>query len=127
MKSVFSPNEFLLVQGFCAWEKQEKGSGGILGQLLDGNFEKVAKEDSITEQIWNTLKLQSVLSEKTSSKNFDLSLLAWERGNDVSSSSQEESGPVVYDSSISVSKLADKALWHWISIFILRNVEYYDY
>jgi hypothetical protein len=137
---VSSPNEFLLVQGFCAWEKEEgAGSGGIVGQLLNGNFETVARPQdysTTTERIWDALKSQTVLSEKTLSQNFDLTVRAWESGKSIHDgntivsppppSSQEEDDPVVYDSSVSVSELADKALWHWISIFILGH-EYYDY
>ena len=137
------PEEFMLVQGFTVWEKQE-GAGGISGQLLSGTFEEV-KQDEL-DRIWSLLLTQTTLSEDNLDENLRNAKVAWglgakdgeetEKPHDIlaptsSNSTTADQGlndpekpRLVYESSVSVTELADDALRNWVKIFLLGNAEY---
>jgi putative AlgH/UPF0301 family transcriptional regulator len=137
------PEEFMLVQGFTVWEKQE-GAGGISGQVLSGNFEEV-KQDEL-DRIWSLLLSQTKLSEDNLDENLRNAKVAWSLGakdgeeiknphdllvptsSNSTTADQRLNDPgkrrLVYESSVSVSELADDALRNWVKIFLLGDAEY---
>jgi putative AlgH/UPF0301 family transcriptional regulator len=137
------PEEFMLVQGFTVWEKQE-GAGGISGQVLSGNFEEVKQDEQ--DRIWSLLLSQTKLSEDNLDENLRNAKVAWSLGaKDGEEIKQPQDLPVptssnsttaderlndpgkrrlVYGSSVSVSELADDALRNWVKIFLLGDAEY---
>jgi putative AlgH/UPF0301 family transcriptional regulator len=137
------PEEFMLVQGFTVWEKQE-GAGGISGQLLSGTFEEV-KQDAL-DRIWSSLLSQTKLSEDSLDENLRNAGVAWSLGakngeeiketrdqlvptsSNSTTADQRLNEPskrrLVYESSVSVSELADDALRNWVKIFLLGDAEY---
>uniref|UniRef100_A0A7S3DWK4 Uncharacterized protein n=1 Tax=Entomoneis paludosa TaxID=265537 RepID=A0A7S3DWK4_9STRA len=132
------PSEFMVVQGFCVWEKSGSSSpddapaGGILGQVLSGNLNVVsdksknedeAKTQPTSDNIWSTLTQQTRLSEDSIQWNFERLIHTW----NLAAKADDSSVPsrFVYDSNVQVSTLADDALMAWIKIFLLGNAEYY--
>lgn len=116
-----APGDFLLVQGFCVWEKEADSAGGIKGQVLNGNFE-VQTGGEVNKQVWSRLSTQERLSEETLSKNIQLSVDAWSAG---FSPVNDRSIRTVFESEVKVSTLSDEALMNWMKIFLLGNAEYY--
>jgi putative transcriptional regulator len=139
-----SPEEFMLVQGFTVWEKQE-GAGGVSGQLLSGNFEEVMPDE--LDRIWSLLLSQTKLSEDNLDKNLRKAKVAWRLGakgdeeikkpddllvptsSNSTTFDQILNDPggkrrLVYGSSVSASELADDALRNWVKIFLLGDAEY---
>jgi putative AlgH/UPF0301 family transcriptional regulator len=121
-QNIASVKDFLVIQGFCVWEK-EAGAGGIAGQVLAGNFETVTPDKS--ESIWDCLQKQKILSEDSLDHNLRLSEAAWKAG--VQSKSEENNNGYNDSSSLldNVSdSLADEALRHWTEIFLIDGQEY---
>ena len=123
-------NDFLLVRGFCAWEKEDNGSaGGVTGEILNGNLEDMTqlwKASKEREQLWNSLREQKqILSEDCLNHNLALSQLAWEQGCDDKAVKDDNGIRHVFDSKFDVSKLADDAVYVWMKIFLLGNGVYY--
>ena len=138
-----SPQDFLLVRGFCAWEKPgddyDSSAGGLNGQLLNGNLQDTLWSQTMTpserEILWKHLRDQrQPTSEECLNTNIQLSRLAWEVGgrgeykhkNKDKSTSSQDSGTIrhVFDSTVTVSELADDALFVWTKIFLLGNAVY---
>jgi putative AlgH/UPF0301 family transcriptional regulator len=127
-----SPEDFLLVKGFCAWDKGAGSSGGLTGQILDGNIEDThwwQKTPTERDLLWNALRFQKRLeSEMALRHNLALSLQAWKRGasNEHKAADDESHANTrhVFDSTVDVSKLADDALFVWMKIFLLGNGVY---
>uniref|UniRef100_A0A7S4A9F4 Uncharacterized protein n=1 Tax=Pseudo-nitzschia australis TaxID=44445 RepID=A0A7S4A9F4_9STRA len=120
-------DEFLLVQGFCAWEKEAESAGGVTGQLLNGNLEDTQLHTTVQrETLWRfLLEQKQLLSEDSLRKNFDLSQLAWLNGGDELMKARPQNIRCVFDSDLEVSKLADDALFIWMEIFLLGNAKYF--
>jgi putative AlgH/UPF0301 family transcriptional regulator len=126
-------NDFFLVRGFCAWEKEDNGSaGGVTGEILNGNLEDTTqlwKTPKERERLWTSLREQKqTLSEDCLNHNLALSRLAWEQGGDdkaVKDDNLDDGIRRVFDSTVDVSKLADDALFVWMKIFLLGNGVYY--
>jgi hypothetical protein len=118
--------DFILVQGFCVWEKEEAGSaGGILGQVMSGNFEATTTTDDLND-IWSALLKQTRLTEDSLDTNFQMTINAWNRGRTTTTKDDErEKSRLVFDTNVEVSALADDALLAWIKIYLLGNNEYY--
>ena len=98
------PGDFLVVQGFCVWEKEDDDDfdddddddessapvgEGILGQIMSGKFEIIplsrtspVVSDDIPkiQSIFSNLKSQTLLSENTVLSNMKLSEEAWKLG-----------------------------------------------
>jgi putative AlgH/UPF0301 family transcriptional regulator len=116
----FDSGDFILVQGFCKWEK-EAGSGGILGQVMSGQFEAITTNN--LNNVWALLRKQNQLSEDSLTANFEIALNAWNLG-DGKEKDELQQSRFVFDSNVKVSALADNALLAWIEIFLLGNGEY---
>jgi putative AlgH/UPF0301 family transcriptional regulator len=124
--SLVPANQFLLVQGFCVWEKDTAGStGGVYGQLLNGNIEDTQiYATSKRKKMWRLLSSQRLLSSEESLKeNFELALSAWEATKQQNYSTKTESRHI-FDSNVDISTLADDALLAWMKIFLLYEAEY---
>lgn len=124
------PRDFLAVSGGCVWEKRDGGkAGGMRGEIWGGKFEAVSPER--TQDVWETLLSQNLLSTTNIDRNIEISKLAWTvagqdidnsaRGGNESeeSSGDKESHPVVFNSAVKVSDLADMALRRWVATFLL--------
>ena len=133
-----TPDDFLVVQGFCVWEKEENDlAGGMLGQVISGNFEIVpsigcaeAREDTKLQGIWSRLSSQRILSDYTLNSNANISEETWNLcGNDKASINKAAvdvgDSRFVYDTNVKVSTLADQALLAWMKIYLLGTAEYY--
>jgi putative AlgH/UPF0301 family transcriptional regulator len=128
-----APEDFLLIQGFCVWEKEEAGSaGGIQGQILSGNLEPSITSEN-RDQVWVSLLKQERLTEESLDTNLEMALTAWNHGGVTTTRPTTNTGMksgdssrVVYDTDIQVNTLADEALMVWIKIFLLGNAEYYQ-
>jgi hypothetical protein len=126
-----APEDFLLVQGFCVWEKEQAGSaGGIQGQILSGNLEPSITSEN-RDQVWLSLLQQERLTEESLDTNLEMALTAWNCGgatttNNTNTGMEGNDSRVVYDTDIQVNTLADEALMVWIKIFLLGNNEYYQ-
>ena len=123
-------NDFFLVRGFCAWEKEDNGSaGGVTGEILNGNLEDTTqlwKAPEERERLWTSLREQKqTLSEDCLNHNLALSRLAWEQGGDDKAAKDDNGIRHVFDSKVDVSKLADDAVYVWMKIFLLGNGVYY--
>ena len=121
------PDDFLLVQGFCAWEKQGS-SGGLMGQILNGNLQdtKWFKRTPLErENIWKCLRDQKQpTSENDVQKNLALSVKAWEQGAYERAPENPLENRFVFGSNATVSELADEALFVWMKLFLLGNAVY---
>jgi hypothetical protein len=117
------PGEFILVQGFCVWEKEAAGSGGVLGQVMDGKFEPLAINDDIVDGVWCKLLTQNRLEEDSLTTNYQKALEAWTCSSEKHQ--EPDSSRLVFETDVKVSSLADEALLVWIKIFLLGNAEYY--
>ena len=113
-----SEDDFMCVQGFQIWPKEDiPSNNGILAQLVTGDLEVV--DETLVEEMWKVLSSQSRLSLSTLEKNFQTSLLAWSAGGEGDINS---SPPLVYDSSVTTSQLADDSLRYWTEAFLLGGV-----
>jgi putative AlgH/UPF0301 family transcriptional regulator len=117
---LITPGDFMLVQGFCVWEK-EAGSGGILGQVMSGNFEAITTNN--LNNIWALLRQQKQLSDDSITANFQIALNTWNLGGEKEKDGLKQPR-FVFDSNVKISTLADDALLAWIKIFLLGNGEY---
>jgi len=123
---VASPHDFLLVKGFCLWQKGEDGSGGIKGEVIDGKFEPISSD--YNAKLWSSLARQEVNTEESLPKNFQGILDAWEEGSGQKSETDDISiskGRLVFESSKDVTKLSDDALLVWMKLFLLGYAEYH--
>ncbi|KAL7536371.1 hypothetical protein ACHAXR_007124 [Thalassiosira sp. AJA248-18] len=111
-----SLKDFMCIEGFSIWNKDEDLDGGLLGEILEGKFEMVDSE--YTDPIWVTLLAQSSLSIDTLDRNCRLASDAW----GVAGQNENSFPPCVYDSSVTVSELSDDALRYWIEAFLLGGV-----
>jgi putative AlgH/UPF0301 family transcriptional regulator len=122
-RKIASVEDFLVIQGFCVWEK-EAGAGGIAGQVLAGNFETVIPET--LGGIWHCLQKQKVLSDDTLDHNLKLSALAWNMEQQLkmeANDTQNKQSHSLLDDDAS-NNLAEEALRHWMEIFLLDGQEY---
>jgi hypothetical protein len=117
------PGEFILVQGFCVWEKEAAGSGGVLGQVMDGKFEPLALNDDIVNDVWCKLLTQNRLVDGSLATNYQKALEAWTCSGEKHH--EPDNSRLVFETDVKVSSLADEALLVWIKIFLLGNSEYY--
>eukprot|EP00536_Pseudo-nitzschia_multiseries_P014813 jgi/Psemu1/215953/e_gw1.770.2.1 len=126
LRQLATEDEFLLVQGFCVWEKEAESTGGVTGQILNGNLEDTELQTAVQrKKFWRSLLGQKqLLSEDCVRKNFELSQLAWHSGGG-SIKEDEQDIRRVFESDVTVSKLADDALFVWMKIFLLGNADYY--
>ena len=119
--------DFLLVQGFCAWEKQGS-SGGLNGQILNGNLEDTRwfqKTASGRESLWRCLRDQKQpTSEFDLQNNLALSISAWEQGAREKTQEEPKETRLVFGTDVTVSELADEALFIWMKLFLLSNRVY---
>ncbi len=112
-----SPSDFMCVQGFQIWPKEDVPSNsGILAQLVTGDLEVV--DETLVEDMWKVLSSQNQLSLSTLEQNFQASLLAWSAGG----KDEHSSPPFVYDSTVTTSQLADDSLRYWTEAFLLGGV-----
>lgn len=131
LQGLARPDDFLLVQGFCAWDKQDNGSaGGLAGELLNGNLEDtrwLQKTQQERQGLWESLRNQKQLvSEECVKENLELAKKAWEQGgSDAEERPATETIRHVFDSDVAVSELADEALSVWMKIFLMRNNVYF--
>ena len=120
------PREFLVIQGFCVWEKQLRGqAGGLCGQVLAGNWERVAS--SQVENVWTLLQSQDTLTKQSLDWNLQNSLSAWTiagLGSNRTNEPHATSDDLIYDTNVSVKDLADVAFGVWMTIFLLGDAEY---
>lgn len=117
------PREFLVIQGFSAWEKQQHGSaGGIVGQLRSGNLELVSSR--LVENVWTLLQSQDSLTEETLDLNIQNSFHAWTIAGLESQRKAEDKDGFIFESDIHISDLTDVALQAWMRIFLLGDAEY---
>ncbi|VEU44289.1 unnamed protein product [Pseudo-nitzschia multistriata] len=125
-RKLVQADEFLLVQGFCLWEKEAESAGGVTGQLLNGNLEDTQLQTTKQrESLWRSLLDQKqTISEDRLQKNFELSQQAWKNSGGESVNNLSEDIRYVFDSNVEVSKLADDALFTWMKIFLLGNAFY---
>lgn len=78
-----SPSDLMAVNGFCVWEKEPDGYGGVAGggiaaEIAGGRFEKVPATE--LDAIWRMLLGgQQLLTEATAERNLQVGLEAWER------------------------------------------------
>jgi hypothetical protein len=118
-----SQDDFILVRGFCVWEK-EAGSGGIVGQVRGANFETIPNPYAQTEVLSLLLTQKRILDEATLTANLEIASAAWSSRRASGCSSQDESR-FVYGTNMTVTSLADIALEAWAKIYLLGNAEYY--
>lgn len=122
------PREFLLIQGFTVWEKEENGeAGGLAGQVLNGNLEKVPTDQ--IENVWSLLQSQELLTEHTLDWNVQNTLSAWTiaglaTGNERNGTEKMRTESVIFESDVSLTELADVALKVWMTIFLLGDAKY---
>lgn len=110
-----SQRDFMCIEGFSIWSK-DQNDGGILGDLLEGKFEVV--DPLCTDEMWLTLLAQSTLSLESLDRNCRLAFDAW----GVAGKNEDPFPPCVYESTVTVSELADDALRFWIEAFLLGGV-----
>jgi len=110
-----SERDFMCIEGFSIWAK-DQADGGILGDLLEGKFEVV--DPSYTDEMWLILLEQSTLSLESLDRNCRLAFDAW----GVAGKNEDPFPPFVYESTVTVSELADDALRYWIEAFLLGGV-----
>lgn len=112
-----SHKDFMCIEGLSIWnENSGPIEGGILGEMLEGKFELV--DPSFTAEIWVTLLAQASLSLNTLDRNCRLASDAW----GVAGKNENSFPTCVYESSVTVSELADDALRFWIEAFLLGGV-----
>jgi hypothetical protein len=113
------PTEFLLVQGFSVWEKDETSSG-MVEMIMEHDFEVVSSSQIANS--WSLLQSQKLLTEDTLDWNIHSALNSWmvaglfQRGKEKRNI---EPARLVFDSNVTVADLADDALRNWIEIFLL--------
>ena len=144
------PTDFMILDGVCTWPKQmnEDGTmtGGIIDEIIDGNFEIMDHGQS--QQMWDTLVNQKVLSARTIDKNLKMSNHAWYIAGDSKEKDEiknnnimekiamigrekslknnyndSEEGDVVFKSNVKVEELGDNALKHWILSNLLEGID----
>lgn len=128
-----TPDDFLLVKGFCAWEKQSDSAGGLTGEISNGNLEDTQwfqKTPEDRKRLWDVLRAQrQPQSEDCLKDNLALTQKAWDQGgvNDLEQNDSENDcqSRKVFDSDISIADLADEALFVWMKLFLLRDAVYY--
>mmetsp|Transcript_2713 Transcript_2713/g.4853 ORF Transcript_2713/g.4853 Transcript_2713/m.4853 type:complete len:527 (-) Transcript_2713:64-1644(-) len=106
-----SHRDFMIIEGFSIWNEKD-----IIEAILEGKFELV--DSSFTEEIWGSLLEQASLSLDTLDRNCRLASDAW----GVAGKIENPFPRCVYDSSITISELADDALRYWIEAFLLGGV-----
>jgi len=112
-----SHRDFMCIEGFSIWNRDaDKIEGGILGEILEGKFELV--DPSFTEEMWVTLLAQASLSIDTLDRNCRLASDAW----GAAGKNENPFPPTVYESTVTVSELADDACRFWIEAFLLGGV-----
>jgi putative transcriptional regulator len=114
-----TPRDFMAVRGLSIWNKEaDEIEGGILGEILMGNFEVV---DPIRgPEIWCTLISQAQMSIDTLDRNCRLASEAWSvAGESVDTTLTQQ---CVYDSTVKVAELSDDALRYWQEAFLLGGV-----
>lgn len=118
-------DDFILVQGYCVWEKEQGGAGGVMGEVMAGKLEPVSRDDA--SAVWAQLLLQKTLSDETLLLlNFQHSIDAWNAGNESTVGNITQGNiRCVFDSNMNVATLADNALMAWAKVFLLGNAEYY--
>jgi putative AlgH/UPF0301 family transcriptional regulator len=123
------PSEFLVTQGFVCWDKQEDGTGGIGDHILEQNFEVISPFQ--IENTWSLLQSQTRLSERTLEANFNSGMNAWKvsrverngKRHSQTENEKEDDDHFIYESNVKVSELADEALRHWISVYLIGDPE----
>ena len=122
-----SEDDFLLVQGFCAWEKETGLAGGVTGELLNGNLENAQlRTTEKREKMWKALLRQKqLMSEDCLRSNLALSLQAWKHGGEGPIDEDQNGSRRVFESTVDIKQLADDALFVWMKIFLLGNGVYY--
>lgn len=112
-------DDFMLVKGLCLWEK-EAGSGGIQGQIMEGNLEMVPPEN--IDGAWTPLRRQKQLDDGSFEENVNLAKDAWIKGL-VEGTSIEDITPtrLVFGSTVNVQDLADRALEAWMRIYLMED------
>jgi hypothetical protein len=109
--------DFMCVRGFQIWPKEEiPSNNGIMSQLIGGDLEVV--DEARVEELWNVLSSQSRLSLDTLETNFQISLNAWSVGGKACNATP----PLVYDSTVTTTELADDAMRFWTEAFLLGGV-----
>jgi len=111
-----SHRDFMCVEGFSIWDKDSDLEGGILSEMVEGKFELV--DPGLTDEIWVTLLAQAPLSLDTLDRNCRLASDAW----GVAGKNENSFPPCVYESTVTVSELADDASRYWIEAFLLGGV-----
>ena len=111
-----TPHDFMCIEGFSLWDKDDGVDSGVLGYILEGKFELV--ESEFTEEIWYTLLAQASLSIDTIDRNCRLASDAW----GVAGKNENLFPSTVYDSAVTVSELSDDANRYWIEAFLLGGV-----
>ncbi|CAJ1934529.1 unnamed protein product [Cylindrotheca closterium] len=120
---VATTHNFLVVQGFCTWQKGEEGSGGIKGEVIDGKFENISSHTAV--KVLSHLGQQKLITDDSLRDNFSSILGAWEEGGSNQLEGDVVKGRCVFGSDMTVANLSDEALLTWIKIFLLGNAEYY--
>jgi putative AlgH/UPF0301 family transcriptional regulator len=127
--------DFLVVAGVSVWTKGSKGlARGMQGEIRAGRFEIVP--ESKTQDVWEELVKQEVLTETNLVKNLIIADNAWNKAKangmkktnggswtlpigGLGDGFDEEDDSVVYKSDVKVSKLSDDALRSWVATFLL--------
>jgi len=125
-RNLADPKDFIVVNGCSIFNKENHGEnviGGIKGAILDGYFEVV--DPSHVHGILENLTRQKSMSLSSLEKNLMCSFSAWtvasqavgpESAIDRNDDSTETR---IFQSDITVLKLADNALRSWIATFLL--------
>lgn len=113
-------DDFMLVKGLCLWEK-EAGSGGIQGQIMEGNLEMVPPEN--IDGAWTPLRRQKQLDDASLEENVNLAKEAWKRGLVEGTTIQGDTptARLVFGSAVNVTDLADRALEAWMRIHLMED------
>jgi len=112
-------DDFMLIQGFCVWEKDNNNVGGITEQIQAGKFEIIKKPSF--DDAWPCLQSQNKLSDDSLNKNVQLSIQAWNSFTSIYAATIERS---VYGSNRMVSDLANDAFKNWLQLFLIGDIEY---
>jgi len=125
------PKDFMAIDGFCIWEKQQKqqyssdGSGGggdILEQIQNGKFEIVTPLNDTNQRVWDVLTHLEPPSEvNTLDNNLHLMNIAWNLAGAEKRAPKKQSDEHVYKSNVKVSTLGDDALKTWVAAFLLED------
>ena len=84
-----TPQDFLVVTGVSVWSKLPGGtsSQGMQGELQEGRFQKVPL--SQTEDVWNELLKQDVLTDRNIWNVLDVAELAWQKAADANNKNKK--------------------------------------